>query len=279
MADKGHCKHGEFILTEGCALCMVERYKSTGDVPPSVGSTTALPILTGLDPNAWRGGEEEIRTDETETTYTVAVRVKPETDVMVQSWYNEALGLQKYAAARIIKTVEDLKPATDDLSIIAKLKKAMEEKRKEYIKPLQDHVKSVNDAFKTLMAPIEAADSVTREKILAFQLKQKLIREEQERINALRMEAAKKEMELKGELTESVNLIEVIPEVAKKTITDMGSTGMKDHWTFEVVDFALLPDEYKMPDAVKIGKVVRAGLHTIPGVKIENKPILAVNTR
>ncbi len=215
----------------------------------------------------------------TEIPTTALVKVNPEVDIQVLLFLAESNKLRDYAEARVITTAEDLKPATDDLSIIAKLKKAMEEKRKEYVKPLQDHVKAVNDTFKKMMEPIEIADQVTRGKILAFQFKQKLIREEQEKINALRVEAAKKEMELKGELTESVNLVEVIPEVAKRTTSDLGSATMKDNWTFQVIDFALLPDEYKMPDAVKIGKVVRAGLHTIPGVKIENKPIIAVNTR
>ena len=210
---------------------------------------------------------------------TALVKVKPEIDIQVLSFLAESNRLRDFAEARVITTADDLLPATDDLSLIAKLKKAMEDKRKEYVKPLQDHVKAVNDTFKTLMEPIETADSVTRGKILAFQLKQKLIREEQEKINALRMEAAKKEMELKGALTESVNLVEVIPELAKRTTTDMGSVGMRDHWTFEVVDFAFLPDEYKMPDATKIGKVVRAGLHTIPGVKIWNEPTLAINAK
>ncbi len=223
--------------------------------------------------------KEEITSEELgeHLSETAVVKIKPEADAQVQAFYKDALGLKRHAEARNIITVEDLKPATDDLSIIHNVKKAMEEKRKEYIKPLQEHTKAINDAFKTLMEPIETADQITREKILAFNLKQKLIREEQERINNLRIEAARAEMELKGELTESVNQVEVIAEAPKRVSTEMGSIGQRDHWTFEIVDFALLPDEYKMPDATKIGKVVRAGLHTIPGVKIWNEPILAVN--
>lgn len=217
--------------------------------------------------------------DESETTYTVAVRIKPETDIQVNQFYAEALKAREYAEARVITTVDDLKPATDDLSLIARLKKAMEDKRKEYVKPLNDHVKTINDAFKTLMEPIETADSITRGKILAFQLKQKLIREEQEKINTLRLEAAKKEMELKGEISESVNLVEVIPEAPRRVSTDTGSIGQRDHWTFEVLDITLVPAEYLILDSAKVGKVVRAGLRTIPGIRIYNEPILAVNIR
>jgi len=214
-----------------------------------------------------------------ETTITALVATNPNTDPEVISFYNEAIKLQEYAQARIIITAEDLKPATDDLSIIAKLKKALEEKRKEYVKPLQDHIKTVNDTFKTLMEPIETADIITREKLLAFQLKQKLIREEQERINALRLEAAQKEMKLKGELTESVNLVEVIPETPTTIRTDLGRVGTATIWKFEVIDFSQLPDEYKLVDATKLGKVVRAGLRIIPGVRIYSEDSLRVNTR
>jgi len=232
----------------------------TGYAPPSVGSTTAPPILA----------------TPIEIPTTALVKVNPETDTQVLMFLAESNRLRDFAEARVITTVEDLQPANDDYIIIGKLKKAMEDKRKEYVKPLQDHVKSINDAFKTLMEPIEVADRITGEKILAFQLKQKLIREEQEKINALRLEAAQKDAALhNGEISEPVNLVEVIPEVSRRVSTDIGTTGQKDRWTFEVIDFALLPDEYKMPDATKIGKVVRAGLHTIPGIKIWNEPILA----
>ncbi len=211
---------------------------------------------------------------------TALVKVKPELDVEVKAFYTEACKIKEYAEARVITTAEDLKPASDDLLIIRRLKKVMEEKRKEYVRPLQDHMKTVNDTFRTLMEPIETADTITGGKILAFTLKQKLIREEQEKINALRKEAADRDATLhNGEISESVNLVEVIPETPTTTRTDLGSVGQRDHWTFEVTDFALLPDEYKMPDATKIGKIVRAGLHTIPGVKIWNEPILAGNMR
>ena len=54
------------------------------------------------------------------------------------------------------------------LDDMVKVKKAMEAKRKDYLKPFQDHVKETNDAFRSLMEPVEIADAVTRGKILAF---------------------------------------------------------------------------------------------------------------
>jgi len=197
---------------------------------------------------------------------TSLVLLNPKNDQTIITFYEQGLGLLRYAQALVIQKVEDLIPITNDLSLIAQVKKGIESSRKDYLQPFQEHIKETNDAFKTLMEPIETADTVTRGKILAFQLKQKLIREEQEKINALRLEAAKKEMELKGELTESVNLVEVIPPIPEHIRTELGTSNIVKKWEFEVVDFLILPDQYKLPDMVKIRKVITAGA-TIPGVK------------
>lgn len=209
---------------------------------------------------------------------TVLVNINPRADSQVVAFYNEALGLQKYAEARIIKTTEDLKPAVIDLSIISKIKKGMEERRKEYIKPLDDHKKAINDVFRTLMMPIETADKLTRDKILVFNTEQEHFHKEQEEINRLRIEAAEKEMLLKGELTESVGLIEVTPQTPHHIATDMGMLGTTKVWKFEVTDFSLLPDQYKLPDMVKIRKVIIAGA-TIEGVRAWQEDSLRITVK
>jgi len=210
---------------------------------------------------------------------TAIVRVKPEQDIEVQSFYEQALKLAEYAGARDIAIAEDLKPATDDLSIIAKVKKALEGKRKEFVTPLQDHIKEINNAFKRLMEPIEIADGLTRSKILTFQQEQERIRQEQEEVNRLRMEAAQKEMELKGELSEPVGLVEVTPEAPKRVSTDIGSAGQRMVRKYRVVDFAVLPDQYKIENSALLNKVVKAGIPSIPGVEIYEEPVIVVNTK
>ena len=212
---------------------------------------------------------------ETEVTKSL-ILVKPEANTEVIAFYNQALSLRDFARARVIACNDDLKPANDDLILIRKVKKAMEEKRKDYLKPFQDHVKETNEAYKTLMEPIEEADKITASKMLAFDAEQERKRKEQERINAERMKLAQDEMKLNGELSESVNLIEVIEPLPKQVRTDMGSSGQRDNWTFAVVNFALVPDEYKMLDSTKVGKLVRAGMRNIPGLNIFNKPSITV---
>jgi hypothetical protein len=205
-------------------------------------------------------------------------RIDPLQDLEVMNFYEEAKKLLDFANIRIIATPEDTKFATNDLSLIAKLKKAMEAKRKDYLQPFQEHVKEVNEIYKTLMLPIEQADKVTRDKVSAYMQEQARIRFEQEEINRKRMEAAEAEMRLKGELTESVNLVEVI-EVQKKVNTDMGSIGTMKVRKFEVEDITKVPAEYLKVDEVAIGKLVRAGIKSISGIRIWEEEVIKVSTK
>lgn len=258
MTDKGHCKHGEFDLSEGCPQCIAERRLAfDNNIQPNIDTVEGLPI--------------------TET----ALVLRPGEDIEILGYYSYALKLLEYAEARVIATVEDNKLANDDLSIISKLKRAMEAKKREYLDPLKAMVEAIRETYNTMMDPVFSADKITRDKMLAFDAEQRRIRQEQERINALRLEAAQKEMELKGELTDSVDLVEVAPEVPKRVTTDMGTSGMVDHWKWEVVDFALLPDEYKVVDSSMLTAIAKKhhDLKQIPGIRFYNEPYIASRAR
>jgi len=210
---------------------------------------------------------------------TALIQIRPDTDEKVVSLYQEAVKLQQYAEARVIQSDGDIKVATDDLSIIAKLKKAIEEKRKEYVGPINEHLKAVNDTFKNFAEPLNQADSITRQKILDYRKEQERIRREQERINQLRMEAARAEMELKGELTESVKVVEIAPEAPTHYRTESGILGKFMMRKWELVDFNLVPGEYKMLNEVLIGKLVRSGIKTIPGIRIYEEETLRITPK
>jgi len=210
---------------------------------------------------------------------TAVVKIYPQGDSAVALLYDEGVRLWQYAEARVVKTDEDAKVATNDLAVLSKLKKAIEEKRGEYVGPINKHLKSINDAFKQFTDPLIQADTITRQKVLGYHKEQERIRQEQERINQLRLEAAQAEMKLKGELTESVDLVEVKPEAPKHYQAEMGALGMAKVAKFELMDFSLVPDEYKMLDSVKVGKVVRAGLRHIPGLRIWEEESIRVTTK
>lgn len=205
---------------------------------------------------------------------TALVKVRPQADEAVIALHEQSLKLLEDATALIIIDSDSAKSATNDLSIISGLKKSIEEKRKEYTQPINEHLKAVNEAFKVFTEPLNQADKITRDKVLEYHQEQERIRQEQEEINRKRLEAAEAEMRLKGELSESVNLVEVTA-----IRTDMGMAGIATIWKFRVENFALLPDRFKIENASLIGKVVRAGEREIPGVLIWSEDSLRVTAK
>ena len=208
---------------------------------------------------------------------TTLTLIKPEANAEVMAFYHQALSLKAFAEARVITCNDDLKPANEDLILIRKVKKSMEERRKDYLKPFQDHVKETNDAFKTLMEPIEQADKINAGKMLAFEAEQRRKRQEAEAIENERLALARREEELTGEHTVDLTPVEkpeAVPEIVR---TSMGMTGARDNWKWEVTDINLVPREYLMVNAGMLTPIVKAskGKIVIPGVRVYNEPIMA----
>ena len=212
---------------------------------------------------------------------TAVIKINPEVDEAFIILAGEAQGLLKYATARVIQSNADLGSAVDDLSILVSTMKTVEEKRQEWVHPVNEHVKAINAAFKTITQPLEEANSLTRTKINVWRQEQERRRREQEEINRLRQEAAEREAALQQKPVEPVQLVEVAPAPVKRVHTGMGSMGTASLPKFRVVDFKQLPDEYKMADEKKIGQVVRAtkGKISIPGVEVYFEDSLRVTPR
>lgn len=217
---------------------------------------------------------------ETEPLTTAIIRVTPLSDESVVALAQEVNSILSFAQARVITEQAHVVNATDDLSFLAKLKKAIEEKRKEYVTPINDHLKAINDAFKTLSTPLEQADTLTRSKIMAYRSECERKAKEIEEINRLRVEAAQREASLNdGEIKEPIQIMDV-PETQPSTVhTDIGTLGMMKVRKWEVEDLAKVPTEYLMIDSTKVGKVVRAGIPGIPGIRIWVEETLKVSAK
>ncbi len=210
-----------------------------------------------------------------------AIALRPGEDLEVRSYYKDALGLLGFANDRVIATAEDNKGATDDLSLISKLKKQMEAKKREYLDPLKEQADAIRDTYNYLMAPVLEAERTTKGKMLAYDAEQNRIRAEQEEINRKRLEAAQQEMKLKGELSEPVNLVEVDPATSGLVHTDMGTAGPRDNWKYEIIDPELLPRWCMVPDATMLNATAKKhhDKKQIPGVRFYNDPIITVRAK
>lgn len=211
---------------------------------------------------------------------TALIKINPGADERVVALQREVNSLCQWAETLTIATPEHVVQATTDLSLLSGLKKSIEEVRKGYTGPLNDHLKAVNEAFKALSGPLEQADATTRSKILAYRREEQRKAAEVEEINRLRMEAARKEAALNdGEIKEAPVVLEVPQAPATRVSTDVGTLGTMKVRKWEVEDLLKVPADYMMIDAAKVGRVVRAGISSIPGIRIYEEETLTVRAR
>jgi len=205
----------------------------------------------------------------------------PQLDKVVLSLSKQAQKYLEYAQNRIISDREGVKGATEDLSLIANTKKAIEAKRQDYVAPLNAQVKEYNAFFKTLTDPITEADQVTRRKVLDYNREIERQIQEAERIEAEKLKLAQDEMALKGEYTVDLAPVEKPDATPQRVQTDVGTASKMVVWKWEVEDKSLVPQDYLVIDATKVGQVVRAskGSVAIPGIRIFSEDILQVRSR
>lgn len=73
-------------------------------------------------------------------------------------------------------------------------------------------------------------------------------------------------------------VVPVVTAAPTVTRTETGSGHMRMVWEIEVIDAAQVPDKYKVVDEKLIRADVKAGIREIPGVKIFEKPVMAIRT-
>lgn len=272
----GHCNHGEFELEKGCDQCIAEKRDFRSPEPIS---EEAREVLTA--------GRDVMIADATAPAkrpppeQRALVKVDPLADLEVGALVIEAQKILTYASLRKVTTPEQAKSANDDLSIISSIKKRMETCRKQYLDPVNAIKDQLANTFKDIMAPILEAEKITKDKMLSYDQEQRRIRAEQEEINRLRMEAARKDAALhQGEISEPVNLVDVI-EPAKRVSTDMGTSSVRDNWKFEVIDPLIVPREYLVVDSAQLTAIARGHHDQKPvlGIRFYNEPIIAVRSK
>ncbi len=212
----------------------------------------------------------EDATEEEESTALVVVF--PRGELSYQGMVVEVDALIAKAGTLVVTTATEAKVATDHLGAIDERHKFIESSRNEYLAPLRQHTADINEAMKELTVPLGEADKALRDRILAFNA-------EQRAEVAIKEEIARKERELAALKDEPEPEPAPAPEPAR-TFAQGNHTQSSERMVtkYEVVDFAALPDDYKIQDTGKLTKAVKAGgtAITIPGVRIWQEPVLAI---
>lgn len=207
---------------------------------------------------------------------TALLKIDPHDNSAYMALVSEVQSFVSSAEGASIATVELREFATNDLSLIARLKKSIGDLRMDYLAPLKEHTETINAAFKDITDPLAKADSILRQKVLAFNQEQDRIRREAEDLARQEREVAERRAKLNGDVTTPF-VPESLPVVAEqRAITDVGESNTMKISKWEVVNFSLIPDEFKMIDAGKVHKQVKAGREDIPGIRIWKEKTLRV---
>jgi len=173
------------------------------------------------------------------------------------------------AESFVVESEEDVSKASEFMSSLKKMERAIEDKRLEVTRPINESIKTLNAMFKELSAPILSATNTMYSKIMSWRTKEKA-RIEEERMALLKAQAlaAKNNDE---ELVEAIE--ELKPAPVQQTINKAQTRLI---WTYEVIDTTKVPIEFLEVNTSAVGEAVRKGIRDIPGIKIYQKEILAI---
>lgn len=172
-------------------------------------------------------------------------------------------------------------------SQVKRMRKALDDRRKEITGPLQDTVKQIIAFANTLDAPLCLAEEHIRAQATAYA---RAIADEQRReqdkimLEKLRAEADKEaqlkaapvfsssvqeELEEKQKIEEEAKQRRIELNVQERNLKAQGVKGTSEVWTYKIMDESLVPDEYWMLDESKIRNAVKVQkIRGIPGINI-----------
>ncbi|HAM58782.1 MAG TPA: hypothetical protein DCQ64_26570 [Candidatus Rokubacteria bacterium] len=212
------------------------------------------------------------------TAETVELQVI-EQDERVQELSQGSIELLQRAQSITITDDESDLEAAEFLAQVKTARKRIEELRHWFTDPLEAQKKAIIARFKATDAPLDRAEKIVGGKHIAYtQAKEEANNREQERLRKLaEAKQARQAARAEEKGLEAPPVVIPMPTIAapQKTIhTSAGSVTVRKVWRHQVVDFAALPEEYKIADDVKLGKVVRAGVREIPGVRIYEEMVV-----
>lgn len=213
----------------------------------------------------------------------------------LKSKAQEILKIAKGLQVRSQPTMDD---AAEKKSSVKTLLKEVKRVKEDTVDPINKRKGQILELFKALSIPLTEADDLIGKEMAAYQTEmeakerkrqeeihrkqeEERKRAEKETLEAQRkLDEAQTEEEIEEATSEAVEAEQKLeksyepPASPKKFAPKVrrtaggGSVSFRAVPKFEVVDASKLPREYLMPDTAKIGKIVKAGVKQIPGVRI-----------
>lgn len=196
-------------------------------------------------------------------------------------------------------TAADLARATDDLAFVQSVKRALEAAKAKTLRPVRDRLDELRRAYDGLIDRVAEAEIRAKQAILEWRAYR-----EAENMRAAQ-DAARAQAELAAaEARADAQAAGLSPAIAERVAIDVGRAVEADvtasvgpapvpravagevgtasvtrTWTFEIINEAAIPRKYLAVDLVKLGKVVRAGVRAIPGVRIYERETIVGRRR
>lgn len=221
-----------------------------------------------------------------------AMILMPETRTQVVAVPNQARAL-------VIKDQETLNVAKDLLRAIDELKARVDESFDPQIAQAHKLHKSLLAEKKKFADPLDISKALISRKAADYIAEQERIRNEAEREHleaeakareiadravskAGKLEAIGKEEAATATVNGAYEKVQEIMEAAPEIPDEIDTKGLtvREDWKFSIVDAALIPREYLVPDEKKIGRIVRAmkDQTNIPGVRVYAESGVATRT-
>ena len=220
---------------------------------------------------------------------TATLAINPTLDPKVVAFQEEVTSISAFMEQATVTTKEDVARITQDLAVISTLTKTIDAKRRQFTDPLRKHERSINDLFATLTSPLAEAYKAGKRKILEYNQDQERIRQEAElkaraaaAASAALAPAVRQVDSATGEITNAPPPLPapVLPDQPQRTVrTELGTASQRMVPKYRVINFADLPDEYKVENRALLNSAVVAGIRAIRGVEIWLEPDIRIIRR
>ncbi len=198
----------------------------------------------------------------------------------------EATALVTWARGLAITTVAERDEAVERGKAAKALAKAITESFEPSRKAAQLALEAIRDQRDGFVTPLQEVERLVKGKCGAFdEAARQAAEKERIRLQAIEDERSRKEqaaLMARAEKLKTPERAEALREQAASIVAPAvlinapqkaAGTSTAKMWDYEITDPRAVPDEYKMIDTSKLGKVVRAvkGTITIPGVRMFEK--------
>ena len=189
----------------------------------------------------------------------------------------EQTGLIAQATNLSIVSTETLQGAVNLTSFIKDFGKRIKAMMDFHTKGLKAEIKKTELPYKNGMEKCAELELQIKSKIVVYQNEQEKIRlAEEDRLRKIQQKEYEKQIKKAEKKQEAPP---PPPPPVKVEAEKIEGLQMRKTWDFSIEDEKLIPREYLCVDEKKIGKVVKAGIREIAGIRIFEKSISAISSQ